>query len=123
MSLHLAPREGRFKALREEGGIFTGAPSSSAAVFSLLALPTVASLCASPSCRPSLQLSPPCSRSALSQGPLQSVTLAPQMIRAARYQMFRRRGRNARVPPAFLAALTERAGSCWSSRPARRCVL
>lgn len=40
MSLHLAPREGRFKALREEGGIFTRAPSSSAAAFSLLALPT-----------------------------------------------------------------------------------
>lgn len=61
MSLHLTPQEGCFQALREEGCIFTRAPSSSAAAFNTLALPTVASLCASPSepsRQPSPQLSP-----------------------------------------------------------------
>lgn len=61
MSVHLTPREGCFQALREEGCVSTRAPSLSAAAFNILALPTVASLCSSPSepsRQPSLQLSP-----------------------------------------------------------------
>lgn len=116
MSLHLTPREGRVEALREEGRLVTRAPSRCAAALHISALPTIASLRASPS-EPRLQRSPCRFAGSPPAGPARSPA------RSACYQVCQHRGEGRRVQPGLAAARAERAGSRWSARPACRCAL